>query len=371
MFKKYKNQDLDMPFWWKRNPKTSDDYVKTIIEQLNKIQSVTSLDTKKKLQEDCSNYLMGVKHFILGDTEPKLTTETMDQLYMDILNSDLIYELLTHFGDLEFEARKEVVLIFAICLSYSKDNKFVAVDYFVSRPKTINYLLVLMENTLRMKVSPQDVFLLVGNMIMNSIKYEQLCRIILKDPQFWQFFNFANISNFEISTESLQIISSALTQHPKLTSREFFVHESNTSKFIQCINKLIANGSYVTKRQCTKLLGSLILLRSNHQLMQSYINSPDNLKLIMTLLTDKSKNLQLEAFNVFKVMIANPRKNKQIFDILAKNREKLLKYFEKFGLDNQESSFINEKEFIVQQIEALPRIVSTNNTDTLSSSPLS
>lgn len=132
------------------------------------------------------------------------------------------------------------------------------------------------------------------------------------------------------------------------------------TKFIQNINKLMAHGSYVTKRQSTKLLASLIVVRSNNQFMNLYINSPENLKLIMTLMTDKSKNLQHEAFNVFKVMVANPRKSKPVSDILMKNRDKLLKYFDNFGIDCRDATFLDEKEFIVQEIESLPRIVSSN-----------
>ncbi|GCE98693.1 protein hym1 [Zygosaccharomyces mellis] len=362
MFKKYKNQDLDMTFWWKKNPKSPQDYVKFISDQLIKIESSSTQDSKRKAQEEVSKYLMYTKHFILGDTDPRPTAESIDELYCAIYRSELFYDLLIHFGDLEFEARKEVTLIFSICLRYSKDNKLVTVDYLVSKPKTLRMMLKIVESAMQRKAA-NDLFLTVGNMLMECIKYEQLCRIVLQDPQLWKLFDIVRFGNFETSTESLQILSSALTTHTKLVSKEFFNHENNMNKFIQNINKLMAHGSYVTKRQSTKLLASLIVVRSNNQLMNTYINSLDNLKLIMVLMTDKSKNLQHEAFNVFKVMVANPRKSKPVFDILVKNREKLLKYFETFGLDYQEPTFIDEKEFIVQEIESLPRIVSSNNVD--------
>ncbi|CAL9737916.1 hypothetical protein MOSE0_M11232 [Monosporozyma servazzii] len=370
MFKKYKNQDLDMTFWWKKNPKTPSDYVKLLLEQLSKINTASTVDNKKKLQEECFNYLIAIKMYIMGEADPKPTPELIEEMYKEMHNLDLFYEILHHFSDLEFEARKEVVLIFSICLNYSKDNKFVTVDFLVSKPRTITYMLRFMETTLQDRTLPQDVFLLVGTMVIECIKYEQLNRLILKDTQLWKFFQFATINNFEISTESLQILNSALSDHPKLVSREFFCSETNVTKFIQNINKLIAHGSYVTKRQSTKLLASLILRRANNQLMQSYINSPDNLKLIMTVMTDKSKNLQLEAFNVFKVMVANPRKTKPVFDILTKNRDKLLMYFEKFGADISDRSFQDEREFIIQQIDSLPRLMSNSNNDNSSNPSL-
>jgi len=35
--------------------------------------------------------------------------------------------------------------------------------------------------------------------------------------------------------------------------------------------------------------------------MKRYISNPDNLKLMMTMLKEKSRNIQFEAFHVFKV----------------------------------------------------------------------
>lgn len=50
-----------------------------------------------------------------------------------------------------------------------------------------------------------------------------------------------------------------------------------------------------------KLLGELILDRHNFAIMTKYISKPENLKLMMNLLRDKSPNIQFEAFHVFKV----------------------------------------------------------------------
>lgn len=39
------------------------------------------------------------------------------------------------------------------------------------------------------------------------------------------------------------------------------------------------------------------------QVMTRYISNPDNLKLMMNMLKEKSRNIQFEAFHVFKVLI--------------------------------------------------------------------
>ena len=53
-----------------------------------------------------------------------------------------------------------------------------------------------------------------------------------------------------------------------------------------------------------QLLGELLLDRHNFTVMTRYISKPENLKLMMNLLRDKSPNIQFEAFHVFKV---NPK----------------------------------------------------------------
>lgn len=67
---------------------------------------------------------------------------------------------------------------------------------------------------------------------------------------------------------------------------------------------LINSTNYVTKRQSLKLLGEILLDRANFNVMTRYIANEANLKLIMNLLKDKSKNIQFEAFHVFKVSVS-------------------------------------------------------------------
>ncbi|SCW01854.1 LAFE_0E08724g1_1 [Lachancea fermentati] len=357
-----------MAFWWKKNPKTPSDYAKLLSEHLTKFETVSTTDSRRKAQDECGRYLSGIKQFILEDLDPVPPPEAIDELYATIYQSDLIYDLLVHLPELDFETRKDVAVVFAICLRRSKDNKFITVDYLVTRPKIIALMLRTTEVALK-KPHCNDIFLNVGSMILESIKYEQLCRIILKDQQIWKFFEFARLGCFEISTESLQILTDTFTQHPKLVSTEFFNQPQNIQKFIERLNNLIAHGNYVTKRQSIKLLYNLIMIRPYNQLLNAYINSPENLKLIMILLSDRSRNLQLGSFNIFKVFIANPRKSKPVMDILVKNREKLLLYLENFNGDSKDSTFLDEKEYVMQEIESFPRLVSSNSDPFIESSP--
>ena len=67
--------------------------------------------------------------------------------------------------------------------------------------------------------------------------------------------------------------------------------------------------------------------------MTQFILKDENLKLLMNLLLDKSKNIQYEAFHVFKVFVANPHKTQTIKDILKMNQKNLVKYLSHFHDD--------------------------------------
>ena len=62
----------------------------------------------------------------------------------------------------------------------------------------------------------------------------------------------------------------------------------------------------MTKRQSLKLLGEILLDRANFNVMTKYIANEANLKMMMNLLRNKSKNIQFEAFHVFKVGFPPP-----------------------------------------------------------------
>ena len=116
---------------------------------------------------------------------------------------------------------------------------------------------------------------------------------------------------------------------------------------------MILSNNYVTKRQSLKLLGEILLDRANFNVMTRYIASETNLKMMMNLLRDKSKNIQFEAFHVFKVwlyrgsrlasdstkplqvFVANPKKPPQIESILRRNKDKLLKFLKDFHNDKE------------------------------------
>jgi calcium binding protein 39 len=124
-------------------------------------------------------------------------------------------------------------------------------------------------------------------------------------------------------------------------------------QFFSSFTTLVLSPNYVTKRQSLKLLGEILLDRANFSgcflfhirslsvtslttdVMTKYIANEANLKMMMNLLRDKSKNIQFEAFHVFKVFVANPKKPPQIEAILRRNKDKLLTFLKNFHNDKE------------------------------------
>jgi hypothetical protein len=116
---------------------------------------------------------------------------------------------------------------------------------------------------------------------------------------------------------------------------------------------LLRSTNYVTRRQSLKLLGELLLDRNNFSVMMKYISSKQNLKQMMILLRDESKSIQFEAFHVFKVFVANPRKPDAIVGTLVRNQALLIQYLEAFHPEKQEPQFLEEKNLIIETIRGL------------------
>ncbi len=97
---------------------------------------------------------------------------------------------------------------------------------------------------------------------------------------------------------SLPLTQETLTRHKPMVAQYL---STSYDRFFSSYQTLILSPNYVTKRQSLKLLGEILLDRANFNVMTRYIASKENLQVVMNTLRDKSKNIQFEAFHVFKV----------------------------------------------------------------------
>ena len=260
----------------------------------------------------------------------------MGQLVNSIIQEDLLFYLAQSIHLLPFESRKDTQTIFSYILRFKNSSSLQpqppAVAYIVnSRPEVIIQLCRGYEH--RESAMP------CGIILREALKHEDIALIILYDEPdadfrieeidenaqstgegaFWQFFTWVDRGAFEVSTDAfttLRVRLNFLTHRgPPLTSAQEILTRHkivvaqyltiNLELFFSKYNTvLIQSSSYVTKRQSLKLLGEILLDRANYNIMTSYVDRGDHLKLCMNLLRDDRKMVQYEGFHVFKVGVA-------------------------------------------------------------------
>nr|SVE79530.1 EOG090X07E2 [Daphnia magna]SVE86164.1 EOG090X07E2 [Daphnia similis]SVE88678.1 EOG090X07E2 [Daphnia sinensis]SVE86792.1 EOG090X07E2 [Daphnia similis]SVE87418.1 EOG090X07E2 [Daphnia similis] len=317
---------IKMPLFGK-SQKSPAEVVKALKEAM---LSLEKGDKKvEKAQEDVSKNLLLIKNMLYGtsDSEPQ-TDIVVAQLSQELYNSGLLVHLIQHLSRVDFEGKKDVAQIFNNILRRQIGTRSPTVEYICTRPEILFTLVQGYEH--------QDIALNCGTMLRECARYEALAKILLYSEDFYNFFKF---------------VEELLTKH-KILCAEFL--EANYDKVFAHYQGLLNSENYVTRRQSLKLLGELLLDRHNFTVMTRYISNPDNLKLMMNMLKEKSRNIQFEAFHVFKVFVANPNKPKPILDILLRNQEKLVEFLTKFHTDRSEDEqFNDEKAYLIKQIKEL------------------
>ncbi|KAK4936481.1 Hym1p [Elasticomyces elasticus] len=330
---------------------------------------------KPKVEEDVAKHMSQMKMIVQGTPEVECSQEQVHQLVSCIIQEDILYEIVRSMRLLPFEARKDAQIIFSHILQWrpvgaSTSSEPSAISYLVlQRPEIIVELCRGYEHAA--SAMP------CGTILRQALQYDTIAAVILYDESrpgeravvlqdvdvtkkqtgqglFWNFFAWINKGSFEVSADAFTTFREILRKHKQLVSTYlatnydlFFKAHYNTT--------LLLSQSYVTKRQSIKLQGELLLDRANYVIMTQYVASGDNLKLTMNLLKDDRKMVQYEAFHVFKVFVANPNKSDEVRRILIKNRGRLLKFLPGF-LEGRtdDDQFLDEKSFLVRQIENLP-----------------
>ncbi|KPV72671.1 uncharacterized protein RHOBADRAFT_55755 [Rhodotorula graminis WP1] len=323
--------------------KAPPDLVRALRDNVAKLDSAsTGPEQRKKAREDVSKYLFQMKVLLYGDGENDPQPEIIAQLAQEVYANDLLHLLVLHICRFEFEARKDVSQIFNNLLRRQIGSRWPTVEHLSAKEDTIFAALTGYENA--------DVALNTGMILRAMLRHEPLARILLYSDKFYSFIDYIEQTTFGIACDAQANFRETLTRHKPMVAEYL---DENYDRFFSHYSLLVQSSNYVTKRQSLKLLSEILLDRVNFKVMTRYIAREDNLKVVMNLLKDRSKNIQFEAFQVFKVFVANPKKPPQIEAILRRNRDKLLVFLRNFHNDRDDEQFSDEKAFLIQQIESL------------------
>lgn len=248
---------------------------------------------------------------------------------------------------LEFESRKDVVVVFSTMLRRQIGNLSPTVDYLATKPKIFDALLISYGNP--------DIGLTAGTILRDCMKHEVLCRAVIKSPVFWTLFDAVANAQFEVATDAFATISDALCTHLKTAADFLTVHQA---RFIEKMKMLMSSDNYVTQRQSLKLISTLIRRRSNYTFMTFYISDAANLRAVMVLLRNKSPIMRFEAFQIFKIFVANPKKTRPVHDILFRNKARLMDFLKTLTSPTKkdDETFNDERNFIITQLANLPNL---------------
>ncbi|KAF7792668.1 hypothetical protein EIP86_003765 [Pleurotus ostreatoroseus] len=334
--------------FFKTKPRTPPDLVRGLRDSLQKLDSAPPGESRKRLfineyfkaNEEASKNLQLVKGLLLGEGDS--SPEVVAQLAQETYQTDLLQHMLLSIHRLEFEARKDVVQVFNNLLRRQIGSRFPTVEYLSNKPEILFTAFKGYEN--------EDIALNTGLVLREMLRHEPLAKILLHSEQFYSYPHYIETTTFGVSCDAFNNLKETLTRHKPMVA-DFL--DKNYDRFFKSFDTLILSENYVTKRQSLKLLGEILLDRANFNVMTRYIANEANLKMMMNLLRDKSKNIQFEAFHVFKVFVANPKKPPQIENILRRNQEKLLQYLRNFHNDKEDEQFTDEKQFLIGQIQQL------------------
>lgn len=308
---------------------------------------ITLNEQQRQAVEECSKLLAQVRKATWAQPPESGIQPEPDQLTAlakEVYSTDVLVPLLQNLRLLEFDARRDVANFFG---------------YVLKRQPTIDYLLHKVPEVFTILLGSAgdvDVHRTICQILRECARHEALVAYVINLQSFWWFFQYIDDLEFEVATDNFSTFQDFLRNYPEL-STQFLLR--NADYFTQCINGLIRSNNYVAKRQSLRLLFQLIKQQRNHQYLLVYVDSLENLKLIMRLLKDKSKNIHFEAFQIFKVFVANPNKPKPVLEVLVRNKSKLLAMLDKshtLADRREDQMYQKERDYVRDKILALPEM---------------
>ncbi|TYI78138.1 hypothetical protein E1A91_D06G190200v1 [Gossypium mustelinum] len=330
---------------FKSKPRTPVDIVRQTRDLLSfAARSSESRESKReeKMAELFKN-LRELKSILYGNSESEPVSEACAQLTQEFFRENTLRLLITCLPKLNLEARKDATQVVANLQRQQVNSRLIASDYLEANLDLLDILIAGYENT--------DMALHYGAMLRECIRHQTVARYVLESQHMKKFFDYIQLPKFDIAADAAATFKELLTRH-KSTVAEF-LSKNYDWFFAEYNSKLLESSNYITRRQAIKLLGDILLDRSNAAVMTRYVSSKDNLRILMNLLRESSKSIQIEAFHVFKLFAAKQNKPPDIVSILVANKSKLLQLFADFKTNKEDEQFEADKAQVVREIAAL------------------
>ncbi|URD79888.1 Mo25-like [Musa troglodytarum] len=255
--------------------------------------------------EEVQKNILSMRQMLSGDGEVEPNEDHISQLAVEICKGDVLALFIHKLPTLNWEARKDLVYCWSSLLMQN-----CCVEYIENNLELVDFLVICYNN--------KEIALSCGNMLRECIKYPTLAKCILESNSFELFFKYVELPNFDIASDALATFKDLLIKHETVVS-EFLI--SHYEQFFELYEKLLTSPNYVTRRQSLK---------------------------------DTSKNIQISAFHIFKVFVANPNKPREIINVLIDKHEELLMSLQNLPMSKgEDDQFEEEKDLVIKEIEKL------------------
>jgi len=295
-----------------------------------------------KVEQLCVD-IKELKAILYGRDESEPIQEACAQLTQEIFKDGTLRLLIVCLPSLNLEARTHATQVVANLQRQHYNSRLIASDYFENNLDILDKLITGYEDPV--------VALHYGQMLRECMRHQVVARYVLKSEHMEKFFEYVQLPNFDVASNVADTFKELMTRH-KSTVAEFLA-ENYTWFFAEFNSKLLESTNYMTRRNAVKLLGDILLDRSNSGVMIRYVSSRQNMKVLMNLLRESHKSIRTYAFHVFKLFVANQNKPTDIVNILYANKSKLLRFLEDFTPEKPDETLEADKAQVISEIESL------------------
>jgi calcium binding protein 39 len=128
-----------------------------------------------------------------SDSEPQ-TDIVVSQLAQELYNSNLLLLLIQNLNRIDFEGKKDVAQVFNNVLRRQIGTRSPTVEYICTKPEILF--------TLMAGYDHQEIALNCGTMLRECARYEPLAKIMLYSDEFFNFFQYVEVSTFDIASDA-------------------------------------------------------------------------------------------------------------------------------------------------------------------------
>ncbi|KAK9269509.1 hypothetical protein L1049_001284 [Liquidambar formosana] len=329
---------------FKSKPRTPVDVVRQTRDLLVCIDlNAERTPKREEKMAELSKLIRELKSILYGTSESEPVSEACAQLTQEFFGQNTLRLLIICLPKLNLEARKDATQVVANLQRQPVQSRLIASDYLEANLDLMDLLISGYEDP--------GIALHYGGMLRECIRHQSIAKYVLESEHMKKFFDYIQLPNFDVAADAAATFKELLTRHKSTVAG--FLSGNFDWFFAEFNSKLLESSNYITRRQAIKLLGDILLDRSNSSVMVRYVSLKDNLRILMNLLRESSKSIQIEAFHVFKLFVANQNKPPDITNILVANRGKLLRFFGDFTIDREDEQFEADKAQVIKEIAGL------------------